>query len=151
MQGPPTHEDAVWRERGYREALKTHGLSFDPSLVVRGAFNRDEARRMLEQMLLDGVEFDAVFSGDDEAAVGIYLALRQAGRRVPEDVAVVGFDDQVFASTLSPSLTTIRAPTEQVGREAVHLLARMLKGESVEPRLSLPTELVIRESCGCQA
>lgn len=150
LQGPEGHEDSTWREKGYRVALKAHGLTFDPSLVARGAFNRDEARATMEQMLLDGVEFDAVFAGDDDAAVGVYLALRQAGRRVPEDVAVAGFDDQVFASTLTPALTTVRAPTEQVGRDAVHILAHLLKGEQAEPRLILPTELVIRESCGCR-
>jgi DNA-binding LacI/PurR family transcriptional regulator len=150
LQGPEGNEDSTRREKGYREALKLHNLPYDPSLVMRGAYNRDEARRMLEQMMLDGVEFDAIFAGDDDAAVGVYMALRQAGRRIPQDVAVAGFDDQVFASTLTPALTTVRAPTERVGREAVHLLARLLKREPVEPRLILPTELVIRESCGCR-
>jgi LacI family transcriptional regulator len=150
LQGPEGHEDSNWREKGYREALQAHGLPFYPSLVARGEFNRDEARATLSQMLLDGTEFDAVFSGDDDAAIGVLQALRQVGREVPEEIAVAGFDDQVFASTLTPALTTVRAPTEQVGREAVHLLVRLLRGEKAEPRLILPTELVIRESCGCQ-
>lgn len=148
LQGPEGQEDSTWREEGYNLALKAHGLEFDPSLVARGEFNRDEARSTMEQMLIDGVEFDAVFAGDDDSAVGVYQALRQAGRRIPEEISVVGFDDQVFAYTLTPALTTVRAPTEQVGKEAVRLLARLLKGERAEPRLSLPTELVIRESCG---
>jgi DNA-binding LacI/PurR family transcriptional regulator len=150
LQGPEGHEDSNWREKGYREALKAHGLTFDPSLVARGAFNRDEARATMGQMLLEGVEFDAVFTGDDDAAVGVLQALRQAGRLVPGEIAVAGFDDQVFASTLTPALTTVRAPTEQVGRAAVHLLVRLLRGEKAELRLILPIELVIRQSCGCQ-
>jgi DNA-binding LacI/PurR family transcriptional regulator len=149
LQGPEGQEDSSWREEGYIRALQAHGLEFDPCLVARGEFNRDEARSTMEQMLFDGIEFDAVFAGDDDAAVGVFQALRQAGRRIPGEISVVGFDDQVFAYTLTPALTTVRAPTEQVGKEAVRLLARLLKGESAEARLSLPTELVIRESCGC--
>ena len=149
LQGPEGHEDSTWREEGYNLALKAHGLVFDPSLVARGEFNRDEARATMEQILHDNVEFDAVFAGDDDAAVGVYQALKQAGRRVPGDISVAGFDDQIFANTLTPSLTTVRAPTEQVGREAVRLLACLLRGEHAESRLTLPTELVIRESCGC--
>lgn len=149
LQGPEEHEDSKWRERGYREALEAHGLPFDPALIASGGFNRDQARQALEQLLLEGVEFDAVFAGDDDAAVGVLHVLRQAGIRVPEEVAVVGFDDQIFASTVIPPLTTVCAPTEQVGWEAVHTLVRMIRGESVLPRLVLPTQPVIRESCGC--
>ncbi len=149
LRGPEGHEDSGLREKGYRDALKAHGLAFDPALVTRGGFNRNEARGTLDQFLLDGPDFDAVFSGDDDSAVGILQALRQAGRQVPEEIAVVGFDDQVFASTITPPLTTVRAPTEQVGWEAVQILVRLIRGENVGPRLVLPTELVIRESCGC--
>ncbi len=70
----------------------------------------------MEHLLADGVKFDAVFTGDDESAIGVLLALRQAGRKVPEEVAIVGFDDSLFANTLLPPLTTVRAPTEQVGK-----------------------------------
>jgi LacI family transcriptional regulator, galactose operon repressor len=150
LQGPDGHEDSSLREKGYRDALNANGLTFDPALITRGGFNRDEARETLDQLLLDGLDFDAVFSGDDDSAVGVLQALRQAGRKVPEEISVVGFDDQMFASTLTPPLTTVRAPTEQVGREAVHVLVRMIRGETFESRLVLPTSLVIRESCGCQ-
>jgi len=151
LQGPEGHEDSTWREKGYRLALKAHDITFDPALVTRGEFNRDEARLALEQILLEGVEFDAIFTGDDDSAAGVMLGLRQAGRRVPEDVAVVGFDDSLFARTLVPPLTTVHAPTEQVGQEAVRQLIRIIRGETVEPRLVLSTELVIRQSCGCLA
>jgi LacI family transcriptional regulator len=151
LQGPEGHEDSKWREKGYREALQSHGLTFDASLVAGGGFNRDEARQTVEQILLDGLKFDAIFAGDDDSAVGVYQALRQAGRKIPEEIAVTGFDDQGFASTLTPALTTVRVPIEQVGREAVHHLTRIIRGESVEARIVLPTELVVRQSCGCRA
>ncbi len=150
LQGPEGHEDSEWREKGYREALKAHAILFDPALVRRGGFNREEARLEMEQLLLEGVEFDAVFTGDDDAAVGVIQGLRHAGIMVPGAVSVVGFDDQVFSSTLVPPLTTVRAPTEEVGRAAVRQLVRRIRGEAVEPRLVLPTALVLRESCGCK-
>jgi len=101
-------------------------------------------------MLLDGIEFDAVFAGDDDAATGVIRALKMAGRLIPEDVAVVGFDDVPFARYLSPALTTVRAPIEDVGREAVRQLTRLMNGERAQALTLMRTELVIRESCGCQ-
>lgn len=149
LQGQDGHEDSMWREKGYRAALESHAIRFDPSLVARGGFNRDEARETTEQMLLDGLEFDAIFTGDDDAATGVLAALHHAGKRVPQDVAVVGFDDAPFAPYLTPPLTTVHAPTEQVGREAVRQLEHLIGGEPVESTVLMPTELVIRNSCGC--
>ena len=149
LRGPEGHEDSTWREKGYHQALINHGLAIDPTLIVAGDFNRDVARASVEHLLAGNVGFDAIFTGDDDSAVGVYDGLRHVGRRVPEDVAVVGFDDSFFAHTLIPPLTTVHAPTEQVGREAVRQLIRIIRGESVEPRLVLSTELIIRQSCGC--
>jgi len=150
LQGPEGHEDSTWREKGYRLALDSFGIPFDPSLILRGDFDRNVARASVEKLLKDGVEFDAVFTGDDESAIGVLLALRQAGRRVPEEVAIVGFDDSLFANTLLPPLTTVHAPTEQVGIQAVRQLVRVIQGEEVESRMVLSTELTIRQSCGCK-
>jgi LacI family transcriptional regulator len=149
LRGPKGHEDSIWREKGYRAALKTSGLEYDPDLVTVGEFDRNVARTSIEMLLDGGLEFDAVFTGDDESAIGVLQALSHSGTRVPEQVSVVGFDDSVFASTLIPPLTTVRAPTEQVGRQAVRQLVRLIQGEQVESRLVLSTELVIRQSCGC--
>lgn len=150
LQGPEGHEDSTWRENGYCMALSKYGIPFDPALIMRGNFDRDIARTSVEQILATEVEFDAVFTGDDESAIGVLTALRQAGKRVPEDIAIVGFDDSLFANTLLPPLTTVRAPTEQVGKQAVQQLVRVIQGEEVESRLVLSTELTIRQSCGCQ-
>jgi len=151
LQGPEGHEDSTWREKGYRVALKKYDISFDPSLIIRGNFDRFEAQASVEHLLTDGVDFDAVFTGDDESAIGVLIALRQAGRKVPEEIAVVGFDDSLFANTLLPPLTTVRAPTEQVGIQAVRMLVRIIQGKEVGSPLVLPTELTIRQSCGCHA
>jgi len=97
------------------------------------------------------VEFDGVFAGDDEAAIGVLHALKAAGRLVPRDVAVVGFDDIPSARYLSPPLTTVQAPIEEVGRQAVRQLVRLIDGEPAAALTLMRTELVIRESCGCSA
>ena len=149
LHGPPGHEDSIWRERGYKQALVAHGLPYNPDLVGYGGFNHQEASQAIQRWIVDGLVFDAVFAGDDDAATGVIAALRQAGRRVPEDVSVVGFDDVPFARYLSPPLTTVCAPIEQVGREAVRLLVKCIHDEPCTTKIILPTELVIRRSCGC--
>ena len=150
LSGPQTANDAVWREKGYRQSLQEHDIPYDPALVVPGNFNSDCAQNAIGELIKQGIAFDAVFSGDDGSALGVLAALREAHIRVPEDVSVVGFDDVDFASHIHPALTTVHAPTEQVGQQAVEQLLKLIKGKTVEPVTSLPVELVIRKSCGCQ-
>jgi len=150
LRGPAGHEDSVWRERGYREALEAHNIIFYPELIASGGFDEEEAFATVQQMVLDGIEFDAIFAGDDDSAIGAMRALKLSGRLVPEDVAVVGFDDVPFARYISPALTTMRAPIEAIGREAVCQLTRLMSGERAEALTLMRTKLVIRESCGCQ-
>jgi LacI family transcriptional regulator len=150
LRGPEGHVDSLWRERGYRSALESHNITFTASLVGYGGFDETTARETIQSWLLDGLDFDAVFAGDDDSALGVIAALKQAGRQVPRDVAVVGFDDIPFARIINPPLTTIRAPIEQVGREAVGLLVKYIRQKHCESTLLLPTELVIRQSCGCE-
>ena len=150
LQGPDGHEDSVWRERGYREALEAHDIPFDPTLIGMGGFDDEEAYATVQEMILDGIEFDAVFAGDDDAAMGVYRALKLAGRVIPDDVAVVGFDDIPFARHMAPTLTTIHAPIEDVGREAVKQLKCLMDEKQAESLVLMRTDLIIRESCGCQ-
>jgi DNA-binding LacI/PurR family transcriptional regulator len=150
LSGPEDNEDALWRELGYREALAAHNIEVDPQLIGAGDFEREVARATIEKMLASGLSFDGVFTGDDEAAVGALMALEARGVRVPEDVSAVGFDDQRLAVILHPPLTTVRAPTEQVGREAARQLIQLIHTGSADPLTLLPTELVFRRSCGCR-
>ncbi len=150
LRGLPDNEDAQWREMGYREALAAHHLAIDPPLIGAGDFERDIARATVTRMLAEGVTFDAIFTSDDEAAVGALLALEERGVRVPEDVSVVGFDDQRLAAILHPPLTTVRAPTEQVGQSAASQLIKLIRTGRADPLTLLPTELVFRRSCGCR-
>jgi LacI family transcriptional regulator len=151
LRGPQNNEDSYWREIGYRQALEGCGLPYDERLVGSGNFEREAAMATVAGLLRDGLDFDAVFAADDESAVGVLTALRAARRRVPEDVAVVGFDDQRLSAHLTPPLTTVRAPTEEVGRRAAHQLLNLLQKKAAEPLTLLPSELVIRRSCGCAA
>jgi LacI family transcriptional regulator len=149
LRGPEGHEDSKWRERGYRESLEAHGIPFDETLIAIGGFDEAEAAVSVSQWLADGLEFDAIFAGDDDAALGVFSALQSAGRIIPDDVAVVGFDDVPLARFMSPPLTTVRAPTEQTGKDAVKQLVHLIRGESADSITLLPTELIIRTSCGC--
>lgn len=151
LRGPEGNEDSLLREQGYREALAAHGIPFDPALVGDGEFYERPARATISRWLAEGREFDAIFAGDDGSASGALAALVQAGRRVPQDVSLVGFDDAPVARYLNPQLTTVRAPSDRVGREAIRQLVRLVETGEADPATVLPTELVIRQSCGCPA
>ena len=133
LRGPEAHEDSYWREVGYRQALEEYGLAQDPELIVRGDFDRRVARSSVRGLLAAGVALDAIYAGDDEAAVGVLEALREAGVKVPEEVSVVGFDDQRMSAYLTPALTTVRAPTEEVGRQAARQLIRLIRSGEARP------------------
>lgn len=153
LRGPLNQEDSNWREKGYKAALAANNIPFDENLVLNGEFERDIAYEALDHFLGNGkrVAFDAVFSGDDDAAIGVLKALHKHGFRIPEDVAVIGFDDLGFAPFLNPPLTTVRAPTESVGRIATERLFALLENHPSEEMVVLPTEIIFRRSCGCQA
>ncbi len=148
--GPVEQEDSLWRETGYREALAAHLLTYDPDLIIHGEFDRHAAQDSVQKLIESGIPFDAIFAADDESAVGVLKALQDAGRKVPEEIAVVGFDDQRMSPYLTPPLTTVRSPTEEVGRQAAFQLIKLIQGQAVAPLTLLPTEIVIRRSCGCE-
>lgn len=150
LRGPKEQEDSRWREQGYRDALDAHGLPVRPELILEGEFDQWVAYKNLKKFIAcNGVDFDAVFTGDDDAAIGVLNALREAGLRVPEDVSVVGFDDSRLAAFLNPSLTTVKAPTAAVGQTAAHLLFNLIQEQPAQSATLLPTEIIIRRSCGC--
>ncbi|PKO01035.1 MAG: LacI family transcriptional regulator [Chloroflexi bacterium HGW-Chloroflexi-4] len=150
IQGPANNEDSKGREKGYRLSLKNHGISFDPNLVVIGGFESAQAYEAVRKLIKRGISFDAIFTGDDDNAIGVIQALNEASRRIPEDVAVAGFDDSLFARLLTPPLTTVKAPNEQVGAEATRQLIKLIRGESATLQTVLPVEMIIRRSCGCK-
>ncbi len=149
LRGPPGYEDAREREQGFRDALEANGLGAQDAPVGDGGFSASVALATVSSWLERGLVFDAIFACDDDSASGALRALHDAGVNVPSDVAVVGFDDAPFAPHLEPPLTTVRAVTERVGREAVRLLVDQIETGSSALQVRLPTELIVRRSCGC--
>lgn len=149
LRGPKGHQDSILREKGYYQALTENGLEFDPQLVASGDFTEEAGKVAVEKWCKEGVKMDAIFAGDDETAIGVIKGLNNMGLQVPGDIAVVGFDDILAARYLTPPLTTVRSPTEQVGNEAVQQLVKKIHNKPSDSVVLLPTELVIRQSCGC--
>lgn len=151
LRGPINQEDSSRREAGYISALQANGLPFDENLILNGEFERDIAYQSMNEFLENDrhVEFDAVFTGDDDAAIGVLQSLQQHHYQIPENIAVVGFDDLGFAPFLNPPLTTVRAPTESVGRIATEHLFSLLESQPTDEFVMLPTEIIFRRSCGC--
>ncbi len=150
VSGPEGNYDARDRLRTYGEVLAGSGLTPPDSLVVPGDFEYDSGVNAV-RVLLDerGVTFDAIVAASDQMALGAIDALRVRNLRVPRDVAIIGFDDISEARYCTPPLTTIRQPLRQMGRLAIEVLLRRIRGEKVDDVLVLPAELVVRRSCGC--
>jgi len=119
---------------------------------LNGDFERDVAYEAMDTFLSNGgqVAFDAVFTGDDDAAIGVLKSLHEHRIQIPGDIAVVGFDDLGFAPFLNPPLTTVRAPTERVGQIATERLFGLLENHTSDEVTILSTEIIYRRSCGCQ-
>ncbi|MEV6522825.1 LacI family DNA-binding transcriptional regulator [Longispora sp. NPDC051575] len=143
IAGPQDMVAGIDRLAGYRGALKD---SRSRSIVAVGDFTRESGAVAMRQLLDDDPALDAVFVASDLMAHGALGTLRAAGRRVPEDVAVVGFDDIELARYTEPPLTTVRQPIVDIGREMARQVLRLAAGEEAEPAIVLPTELVIRQS-----
>jgi DNA-binding LacI/PurR family transcriptional regulator len=140
ITGPQDTPGGFRRLAGYREAL---GDAYDETLVAHGDYTRGGGQAAMRELLERRPDLDAVFVASDLMAAGALVALREAGRSVPDDVAVGGFDDSGLAATLEPPLTTMRQPFERIASEMVRLLLEVVEG--AEPaRITLPTSLVER-------
>jgi LacI family transcriptional regulator len=147
VTGDLQRADGRDRLEGYRLALARANMPYQSELVANGTFSRRSGYLGMQVLLNQDV--DAVFASSDMTALGVLQALQEAGRRVPDDVAVVGFDDLPAAQTAVPPLTTIRQPIQQKGFEAARLLLDRLADNVAGPRqILLPTQLVIRQSSG---
>ncbi|WP_217144218.1 LacI family DNA-binding transcriptional regulator [Streptomyces sp. AC627_RSS907] len=145
--GPLDMYVAQCRLRGYREALELAGVEFRPSLVVEGDFSEESGHRATRELIDRHPGLDAVFAASDSMAAGALTALRAAGRRVPQDVAVIGFDDFQPGRPTDPPLTTVLQPLEAIGRTMVRLLLEEMEEPPVSWRhVILPTELVLRDT-----
>jgi len=146
---PLAHHSSAMRLDGWRAALQDAGLDAGADWVETADFSADSGRAATER-LLARVRPDALFAGNDVVAFGAMTALRSAGLRIPDDVAVVGFDDVPLAAHACPPLTTVRLPAVEMGRRAAERLIRRIEGrdDPADTAAPLATELVIRASCG---
>ncbi|MFG6446143.1 LacI family DNA-binding transcriptional regulator [Microbacterium sp. P06] len=140
LAGPAGSFAAAERERGWRETLA--GAQFTVPPLVRGDWTSHSGHRAAAGLLAA----TAVFVANDQMALGVLRAFADAGRRVPEDVAVVGFDDIVDAAEFRPPLTTVRQDFDELAARAVATLIALIEGEQPDPVVSLPPRLVMRES-----
>jgi len=138
------------RLEGYRQAMQAHGIPVEEGLIAEGDFTESSGMAGMQRLL--PASPSAVFVASDMMAIGALKALRQAGRQVPQDIALISFDDIPVASAIEPALTTVRQPIERMGSMAVEVLLSLVESSPEEEapvhRIVLPTELVIRNSCG---
>lgn len=141
------------RRRGYQEALEAHGIAYDESLVAwtgggLPTYSMQNGYKLTQELLDSGKEFTAVFAISDSMAIGACKALFDAGKRIPEDCSVAGFDGLEMAAFYEPSITTIRQPRREMAEATIALMFDLIKKKPVEKRLVLDAELVIGRSTG---
>lgn len=146
ITGILTHADAVARCRGYKDALVQAGLDVNDDLIVEGGFSEQSGLMAVEMLFARGRPFTAIFAANDQMAYGARLALFRRGIRVPDDVSLVGFDDQQGSAYAIPPLTTLRQPMEQIGARAAEAVLQLIQGKDVERSGGVSAELIIRES-----
>ncbi|GIH15147.1 LacI family DNA-binding transcriptional regulator [Rugosimonospora africana] len=146
VAGPVGLTTSDQRVEGYRSALAMYGLPVDPVMISHGPWDRDGGYLRMRALLESGPEFTAIFAGNDGVAAGAIAALREAGRRVPDDVSIVGYDDVPSAADFNPPLTTVRVPQAELGRTAVRLATESSRETSGREHVMLGTHLVIRDS-----
>jgi len=142
IAGPLDTAGGQQRLAGYQQAL---GSLFDPSLVAHGDYGRASGAAAMRQLLATAPDLDAVFVANDRMAAGALAVLQDEGRRIPEDVAVGGFDDAPLASQTEPPLTTMHQPFRRISREMVRLLLAQIEGEE-SAIVVVPARLVVRRS-----
>jgi LacI family transcriptional regulator len=153
IKGAPRNYDAAERLRGYRLALKDAGIKSERSLELEGGFTEAGGYAAALQVLELDPRPTAVFAANDSMAIGALSALRESGVRVPDDMAVAGFDDIPLARYMDPPLSSVHVPICELGAKAVDLLLHGITHKNDHPRrrLRVPTKLVIRRSTGSQA
>ena len=153
LRGPKGHREAEERYRAYTDALKAHNIPLNPNLVV-GPIQWEQGAEGI-QLLLDqrklrpSIDFDAIVASSDLLALGLLGTLQERGIHIPHDVALIGFDDHTDSPLITPPLTTASNAFYERGRQTVEMLLALMRGEDVPEVVTIPAELVVRQSCGC--
>jgi LacI family transcriptional regulator len=146
IRGPLTFRSSHERFRGFELGLNEYGIKLDPALIVEGGYTFDSGFACARQLLAGKKRPTAIFTGNDEMAMGAYQAARQAGLTVPNDLSIVGYDDTPIASRTWPRLTTVHVPIRDMGHAAGRLLLDDPTGSLTQRYTSFTPDLVVRES-----
>jgi LacI family transcriptional regulator len=147
LVGPAFSYSAVQRRQGYQEAMNEAGIAIDEKRIRYCAPTVDGGECAARKLLQSHPEINALFCHNDLVAVGAIQACKTLGRRVPEDVAIIGFDDIHLAALVTPSLTTCRVPRVEMGRQAISLLLQQIEGEHLDtPIITVSPQLILRDS-----
>ena len=148
--GKPGHKEAIDRYQAYLDVLKDNNIPFDSNLVYQGNFKEsggvEGVKILLDERL---VKFDALIAASDNMAIGAIKTLQTRGIRIPTDVAIAGMNGEDQGLVIFPPLTTALLHFYEQGYQATKMVLSMLDGKDVASRVILPTQLVIRQSCGC--
>jgi DNA-binding LacI/PurR family transcriptional regulator len=147
---PLSSSGAADRLAGYKQALVDHGIPLDPDLVCLAAFLPETGQAAMKELLSLPVRPTALLAASDVMALAAIREIHEAGLKVPEDIAVVGYDDVSLAGYACPALTTVHVPAYGLGWTAVNLLVFLIEGEREVESVNLETRLVIRDSCGAR-
>jgi LacI family transcriptional regulator len=149
VNGPENWHTCRARLSGYQDTLRNHNLLFDASLVQPGDWEIESGYAAAKNLLNHSERPTAIFAANDTMALGAIYAIQDAGLRVPEDIAVVGYDNRNFTKTVRPRITTVSMPVIEMGGVAAELLLRQVaEGRKEEEEIKVKGQLIIRETCG---
>jgi DNA-binding LacI/PurR family transcriptional regulator len=149
INGPENWHTCRARFSGYRDTLSSHHLSFDPSLVQPGDWETESGYAAAKNLLKLVEPPTAIFAANDAMALGAIYAIQDSGLRVPEDVAVVGYDNRNFTKIVRPRITTVSMPVIEMGGVAAELLLKHIaEGRKEEEEIKVKGQLIVRETCG---
>lgn len=145
ITGNMEHPDAREREAGYRLALQQAGIGLNPDLIVNGLYSEESGMAAAAELMARRVPFTAVFAANDQMAVGASLHFHRCGKRVPQEVAMIGFDDLSVCAYMNPPLSSVHHPAGEMGRLAASAMISLLQGHEPKVQAPAPT-LAVRQS-----
>ena len=150
IKGPEGQQEVEERFRGYRQALAANDIAFDERYVFPGLFTKESGHDAVCSMIDDrGLTVDAIVASTDEIAIGVLTELKKRNIMVPGDIAVTGFDDDIYSAVFNPSISTAKLDFSMIGQVAAETLSNIIAGKPVEDRAHVPTIFEKRQSCGC--
>lgn len=147
ITGDTISQSAALRLEGYKEALLENRIKENPEYIIKTDYSRGEARQAAERLLLLNDAPTAIFIASDSMALEVIAVIMEKGKKVPEDISIIGFDDNPSSLYGAVAITTVRQPLIKMAEEGVKELNSLINGKKESAKVKLPTELIIRESC----